>query len=187
MRRLTAFVLVAGVLGVSGLLVAQGRIKQYGRSTVEFKSEDALAVVNYDFAQKNHAGPWLLLDFAIQATPRVAITRDQFSLRDAGERMYKLASQKEFLEDQAALNKLKQNAVVLRRSLATYFTSPVEDSIHFFAWPRTVVQDSFTTNLDDVAAGDLLFKTPDGKWAPGTYHLIVNHDKVKVDIPLELK
>jgi len=184
-RRLLS--LVVCVACVSAAVLAQGRIKHHGRSTVEFKSDDALAIVSYDFAQQHHDGPWLLLDFAIQAKPRIAIHRDQISLRGPVERIYRLASQKDFLDDQATLNKMKQHAAVLRRPVSGYFTAPVEDAIHFFAWPRTIVQDTFATNLDVVPAGELLFKNPDGKWAAGEYHLIVNHEKVKVDIPIELK
>ena len=184
-RRLLS--LVVCIACASALVLAQGRIKQHGRSTVEFKSDDALAIVSYDYAQTHHDGAWLLLDFAIQTKPRIAIHRDEISLRGPGERVYRLASQKEFLDDQATLNKLKQNAVVLRQSVSSYFTAPVESAIHFFAWPRTIVQDTFVANLDHVPAGELLFKSPDGKWAAGEYHLIVNHEKVKVDLPIELK
>lgn len=187
MPRRSLALALAAIVCASGVVFAQGRIKQHGRSTVEFKSNDALAVVYYDFAQRNHGGPWLLLDFAIQTKPRIVIHRDQISLRGPVERVYRLASQQEFLEDQATLTRLRQNALVQRQPLGAYFTSPVEDSIHFFAWPRTIVQDTFVSNPDHVPAGELLFKSPDGKWAPGEYHLIVNHEQVKVDLPIELK
>ena len=185
-RRIIAVAIAVSVAG-SSFVLAQGRIKQHGRATVEFKSDDALAVVNYDYAQTNHDGPWLLLDFAIQTKPRIAIHRDQVSLRGADERVYRLASQKDFLDDQGALNRLKQNAITQRRDLRGYFTTSLDESISFFAWPKAIVQDTFTTNLDDPASGDLLFKTPDGKWAAGTYHLIINHEKAKVDLPIELR
>lgn len=184
-RRLIAVAIAVSVAG-SSFVLAQGRIKQHGRATVEFKSDDALAVVNYDYAQGNHDEAWLLLDFAIQTKPRIAIHRDQFSLRGADERVYRLASQKEFLEDQGALNRLKQNAAAQRQDLRGYFTTRL-DGISFFAWPKAIVQDTFATNLDQPATGDLLFKSPDGKWAAGTYHLIVNHEKVQVDLPIELR
>ena len=59
---LALMVMAAGAVA----LAAQGKVKQYGRATVEYRSDDVAVVANYDYSQKNHAGPWLLVTFAVQ-------------------------------------------------------------------------------------------------------------------------
>ena len=41
--------------------------------------------------------------------------------------------------------------------------------------------------ISNVATGDLLFKSPDGKWPAGTYNLVLNHDKARAELPITLQ
>jgi hypothetical protein len=55
-----------------------------------------------------------------------------------------------------------------------------------FTSPGKGVQDSFVTNQDDVASGDLFFKSAGGGWASGTYRLVMSHPDAKAELPIEL-
>jgi hypothetical protein len=165
-----------------------GQVRQLGRAIVQFRSNEVSAVANYEYSQRNHDEPWLLIEFAVQARNRIAIHRDQLSLLGPDERVYPIATQPQFIEDHETLTRLLQNAEVWRRQLSSYFTTrPSMQTIRFFAQPGGIVHDSAATNLDEVAAGDLLFKSPDGRWNAGTYRLVLNHDKAKAALPITLQ
>jgi hypothetical protein len=185
-RRFLAVVLVTAAS--ASALSAQGRIKQHGRAIVQYTSNEVSAVASYEYAQRNHDTAWLLIEFAVQATQRIAIHRSQLTLLGPDERAYPIATQPQFLEDQQTLTRLFQNARIWRRPLDPYFASrPVVRTIRFFSAPGAVIHDSVATNLDEVAAGDLFFKSPDGKWNPGTYRLVLNHEKAKAELPITLQ
>jgi hypothetical protein len=85
------------------------------------------------------------------------------------------------------LTALSQNAAVFDRALTSYFTAPVSRTINFFAKPGGTVSESFVTNLDDVASGSLLFKSPKGSWPAGTYRLVLRHAQTMAELPINLE
>jgi hypothetical protein len=187
-RHKAAVALVTCIAG-SAALVAQGSVKQYGRAIVQYRSPAVTAVASYEYSQKNHAGPWLLIEFAVQAKKdRIAIERDQISLRTPGEGVVRLAAHMEYLDDQSTLTGLYQNASIYRRPLDGYFPSrPLMRTIRFFAGPGRTISDSAVTNLDEVATGDLLFLAPKGSWPAGDYVLVLNHPKAQAELPITLQ
>jgi hypothetical protein len=185
MSRLTIVALCAGLLLASEFVAAQ-RVKQLGHSIVEFRSPDVKAVAAYEYSRRNHSGEWLLIELAVQAQKRIAIERNQIALLTADERKIPLAMQQEFLDSHEMLNGLLQNAKIWRRPLSPYFTTRLVDTIRFFSYPGRTVQDSFVTNPDEVAAGDLFFKSTGGGWASGAYRLVVSHPDAKAELPIEL-
>jgi hypothetical protein len=185
MSRLTVAALCVGVLLASDFVAAQ-RVKQLGRSIVEFRSRDVKAVAAYEYSRRNHSGEWLLVEFAVQATKRIAIERDQISLLTAAERKIPLGMQQDFLEGHEMLNGLLQNASIWRRPLDSYFNLRPQPTIRFFSYPGKNVHNSFVTNPDEVAAGDLFFKSTGGGWTSGAYRLVVNHPDAKAELPIEL-
>lgn len=187
-RHAAIIALVICVAG-SAALLAQGSVKQYGRAIVQYRSPEVSAVAAYEYSQRNHAGPWLLIEFAVQAKKdRIAIERHQISLRTPDERVLRLAAHQEYLGDQASLTSLYQNASVFRRPLDSYFPSrPLKRTIRFFAGAGTTISDSAVTNLDEVATGDLLFVAPPGSWSQGEYTLILNHPKAQAELPIRLQ
>jgi len=186
-RRPMILALVAITAGAV-TLAGQGRVKQYGRATVEFRSNDVSVVANYDYSQKNHAGPWLLIGFAVQGRSPIVIKRTDLSLRAADEQTIPVATQQEFLKDQELLRPLFQNATIWFRSLDDYFPSrPSQHTVNFFAFPGSIVTDSVVTHNDEVATGQLLFKAPGGKWQEGAYTLVLNHEKAKAEVPITLQ
>ena len=115
---------------------------------------------------------------------RIAIERlDPFS---HDERAIPLASQQEFLDGHDMLSGLLQNATVWRRSMTSYFTVRPQQTIRFFSYPGRNVHDSFVTNLDETAAGDLFFKSTGGGWPSGAYRLVVRHQDASAELPIEL-
>lgn len=187
MSRTNAIVVGFSLLLASGQLVAQQtRVTLEGRATVLVRGPEGNAVASWDYSRTNHNGPWLLIELAIQAKKRVAVDRNQITLLTPKEEIVRLATQPQFLEDQQTLTQLLQNARVTRKPLDLFFTSPLQPTITFFSFPGRVVHDSFVTNQDEVATGDLLFKSPTGRWASGTYRLNVNHPDARVQLPIEL-
>jgi hypothetical protein len=182
---LALLVVAAGVVAAS----AQGKVKQYGRATVEYRSEDVAVVANYDYSQKNHAGPWLLVSVAVQGLKKpIVIDRTDLTLQAPGGMTIPLATQQLFLQSHEQLTPLFQNAAIWKRSLDDYFPSrPAQRTVNFFSTPGGLVHDSVMTHPDEVATGDLLFKAPDGHWKEGTYRLVLSHDKAAADLPITLQ
>ncbi len=189
MRRLIVFALATGLFLPSGYyLSAQGRLKQHGRAIDEYRSPEVTAVAAYEYSQRNHGGAWILIEFAVQTKERIAFHRDQLSLIRPDEGRVLLATQQMFIDDQPELTNLLQNAVIWRRPLASYFRTRPQATIRFFSTPgRGIVHDSAVSNLDEVAAGDLFFKSPDGRWEAGTYRLVLNHEEAKAELPIRLE
>ena len=186
MSRITIAALCLGFLSGSEFVSAQ-RVKQWGNAIVEFRSADVKAVAAYEYSRRNHSGEWLLVELAIQSKDRIAIERDQISLLTPGERMIPLASQREFLDGHLMLNGLLQNASVWRRPLDSYFNVRPQPTIRFFSYPGKNVHNSFVTNPDETAAGDLFFKSAGGGWQSGSYRLMDNHPDAKAELPIELE
>ena len=187
LRRPTAITLAAALAATIGL-AAQGRVTPHGRAITEFRSDRVLAVVNYEYSQRHHDGAWLLVEFAVQAKDRIAIHRDDLTILTPEEQVIPIASQADFLADHNEIAQLLQNASTTRRTLEPYFTSrPIFNTIHFVSMPDGIIPDSAISNPDEVATGDLFFKSPAGKWAPGAYRLVLNHDKAKAELPITLE
>ena len=185
MSRLTVVALCCGVLLASEFVAAQ-RVKQVGRSVVEFRSPDVKAVAAYEYSRRNHSGQWLLIELAVQAQKRIAIERNQITLLTADEKIIPLGMQQEFLDSHEMLNGLLQNAKIWRRPLSPYFTTRTVATIRFFSYPGSNVHNSFVTNPDEVAAGDLFFKSTGGGWASGAYKLMLSHPDARAELPIEL-
>ena len=191
MRRFTVLALL-GVLWASGSALGQQQqpppqLRQLGRAMIEYRSRTINAVAAYEYSRVNHKGAWLLVELAVLARERIAIDRDQISLLTPKEEVIPVATQREFLADHQAINQLLQNATVSRRPLGLYFTARLYPTIQFFALPGRVVHDSFITNRDEVATGDVFFKSPTGTWEAGTYILRINHPEAQAQLPLTLE
>lgn len=187
MSRIAVATLCASLMATGVLAQGRPRITQEGRAIVQYSSPAVKAVAAYEHARRNHSGPWLLIELAVQAKERIAIERGQISLLTPDERRIPLATQEQFLQDQDQIRQLLQNATVSRRPLDVYFTTDLQPTIQFFSFPGRIVHESFATNLDEVAAGDLLFKSPGRGWAPGTYRLVISHPDAQVELPIELE
>jgi len=189
MFRRTTTLALAAALATTMAVSAQGKVKQYGRATVQYLSDQVAVVANYDYSQKNHDGDWLLIGFAVQGRKGpIVIQRTDLSLQTPDGRTIPVATQQVFLQESQMLTPLFQNAAIWRRSLDDYFPSrPAQHTVNFFSRPGGIVHDSVMTHPDEVATGDLLFKAPDGKWQEGTHRLVLNHAKAKAELPINLQ
>src|SRR5712671_605937 len=82
--RSMALALAVGVLWGSIRPLAQEQsfphTKQRGRATVEYKDDILQVVASYDYSQRNHESPWLLVDLAAWTERRLILDRDNITL-----------------------------------------------------------------------------------------------------------
>ncbi len=174
MSRLTIVALCVGLVGASELVSAQ-QVRQLGHAIVEFSSPEVKVVAAYEYSRRNHGGEWLLVELAVQAKQRIAIERARITLLTSDEQAIPLASQQELLDGHTMIDGVLQNAKVWRRPMDSYFNVRPQPTIRFFTYPGRNVYDSFVTNPDETAAGDLFFRSAAGSWPSGNYCMVVNH------------
>jgi hypothetical protein len=184
---MTRLVAVAVAVLVASAPVSAQRTRQWGRAIVEYSSPQVKAVAAYEYSQRNHDGRWLLVELAVQARARIAIERSQISLLTPDKRRVGLATQAQFLADHQAMNQMLQNAKIWRRPLDAYFPIRPQPTIRFFAFPGALVHDSFVSNPDEVATGDLFFVSPGPPWTEGSHTLVISHPEAGAELPLELR
>jgi hypothetical protein len=87
------------------------RTKPYGRATVQYEDPQIKAVAIYDYSQRNHNQPWLLVQFGVALSQRTEVRRDSFHIVTMPDRReVPLATQQQFLADAARIQQFKQNA-----------------------------------------------------------------------------
>ena len=174
--------------GVAQSSVAQSSVKNWGKAVVQYTSADVTGVVSYEYAQRNHDTPWLITQMAFQPTRRVELKRDQFALITPDGRRLPLASRKEMGAERAVVAHLSQQAAVATSDLMPYFSAPLVNRIPFSHTKSAFISDvGAYASPDEPAVGVLMFRSPEGRWAPGTYRLVFTHEKAKAEFPLELK
>ena len=192
-RQVAVRALVAVFVTVSAVVVtAQAEypfVRNRGRSTVEFNDKQVHVVASYDYSQREHDGRWLLIQIAVSAKQRMVIERDWIALRTADDDEFPLATQKRVGEDIASVQKLLQNATTRRHDTTSYFSQRDRaEDIRLFRLPfGNVVHTNFAVDDDHVAAGDILFESPTGRWAAGTYALVVRHEGGQARLPIRLE
>ena len=192
-HRTVARALVAMLVAVSAVVVTTQAefpfVRNRGRSTVEFNDKQVHVVASYDYSQRDHDSRWLLIQIAVSAKKRMVIERDWIALRSADDREFPLATQMRVGEDVGNVQKLLQNASTRRHDTASYFSQRdrVED-LRLFRLPfGNVVHTNFAVDDDHVAAGDILFESPTGRWEAGTYTLVVRHEGGQALLPVRLQ
>jgi len=162
--------------------------KSIGRATVEY-NDGFHAVANYDYSQRAHNTPWLLIDLAAASTRRFVLHRDHIRLLTPDGRELKMATHKAILDDRPGINLVLQNAQIWRRGLESYFNQRgVNEWIRFHNRPEQgVVSDEAIVDNDRVTIGELFFKSPEGRWQTGTYRLTIENDVAKAALPIVLQ
>jgi hypothetical protein len=194
MFRLAAAVLAAA----AGLGAAQGpaddnafpRTKSHGRATVQYEDKLVRAVAIYDYSQRNHNQPWLLVQFGVALHQRAAVPRESFHLIMPGGRRVPLATQQQFLADAGRIRQLRQNAGIFHRELINYFPkSAMGDTMRWVALPgEGLVRDPVILPAEHaVAIGNLYFKSPTLRWEEGLHRLVFDHEKGHAELPIRLE
>jgi len=162
---------------------------KYGRATYEYRHQGLAVVVNYDYSQTHHDGPWLLIDVALGSTDRFVLHRNDFTLVTPGGETIPLATQQQGEADAERINLLIQNARIYRRNIDSYFSQrDRHEPIRFFSLPFTrSISDEAIVDNDRVATGPLLIRTTADKWPAGTYRLVLDNEKAKAELPIILE
>jgi hypothetical protein len=160
-----------------------------GRATFEYRHQGLQVVANYDYSQKNHSGPWLLIDVALGSANRFVLNRRNFRLVTPDSQTIPLATQQQGEADSENINLLIQNAKIHRQNLDSYFSQRSRhEPIRFFSLPfsRSISDEAIVDN-DRVAIGPLLFRSPTGGWKEGTLRLVLDNEKAKAELPITLQ
>ena len=186
----TMAILLAAALSTSAQTgQAFPHTNKYGRATIEYRHQGLGVVANYDYSQKNHSGPWLLIDVALGSAQRFVLHRTNFKLVTPDGQTIPLASQQQGQADTENINLLIQNAKIHRHDLASYFPQRnSHEPFNFFSLPfvRSISDEAIVDN-DRVAQGPLLFKSPTGSWKEGTLRLVLTNEKAKAELPITLQ
>src|SRR5262245_5235436 len=188
MLRTMAILLAAALSTGAQLAQSFPHTSKNGRATPVYRHEGLTFVANYDYSQRDHDKPWLLIDVALGSNTRFVLHRDNFSLVTPGGQTLTLASQEQGEGDPNGINTLIQNARIHRRDLSGYFSQRREETLHFVSLPfsRSISDEGIVDN-DRVTGGPLLFLSPDGSWPKGTYRLALDNERAKAALPIQLE
>jgi hypothetical protein len=95
MLRTIAILLAATVSAGAQIGQSFPHTNKYGRATIEYRHEGLGVVANYDYSQKNHSSPWLLIDVALGSADRFVLHRTNFKLVTPDGQTIPLASQQQ--------------------------------------------------------------------------------------------
>jgi hypothetical protein len=189
MLRTIAILLAAALVTSAQVGQSFPHTNKNGRATIEYRHEGLTVAANYDYSQRNHDGPWLLIDVALGSNTRFVLHRNNFRLVTPAGQTIRLASQAQGEADPNGINTLIQNAKIHRQNLDGYFPQRNRrETIHFFSLPfaRSVSDEAIVDN-DRVTLGALLFRSPDGSWTEGTYRLVLDNERAKAELPISLQ
>jgi len=194
MARFTALTaLLATIVPVS--IAAQAprefsNVKRLGSALVEYHDGLTQAVAAYYHSQRNHDAPWLLIELGMSSPRSLVVRRDEVELVTPTGDVVPLAGQRRWGADSARARRLLQQARTTRHQVTSYFrgTRGVE-AIRFFGRPESgdTAIDLAQAAPEEVLLGDLLFESPTGAWARGTYALVIRHDGGTASLPIDLR
>src|SRR5262245_15869378 len=102
-RRSIAAVLIVGTCGIVSALQQKEwsfpNARNNGRATVEYSNKGVHFVINYDYSQRNHKTPWLLIDLAASSTRRYVLHKDHIKLLTPTGRELPVAPQQAIIDD----------------------------------------------------------------------------------------
>lgn len=189
MLRTIAFLLATAVGASAQVGQAFPHTNKHGRATIEYRYQGLAVVANYDYSQRDHDQPWLLVDVALGSANRFVLHRTNFRLVTPDGQTIPLASQQQGAADVAQINLLIQNAKIYRQNLDSYFPQRNRhERISFFSLPfaRSISDEAIVDN-DRVAIGPLLFRSPTGSWKEGTHRLVLTNENAKAELPISLQ
>jgi hypothetical protein len=190
MRRWAALAIAVGILVIAAApRAADGpQVKKLGNAMIEYQDKPIHAVVAYEYSHRNHDTTWLFLDVALTTKERLSFDRGSFHLGTSANTTVFLAPESRFIEDGAAIQKIRQNAKIWNRNLSSYFIERPTASFRMFALPGDgVVTDAIVTDQYGPAAVTLFFESAEGSWKEGSYALTIDNGRAKAVLPIELK
>ena len=162
--------------------------RERGRAVIEYEDEEIHVVAAYNYSQRHHDSPWLLIEAAVSAERVMDIQRDDIHLVMPDGRELPLASQGRFTQEMWRIRRLIQNASTTRHGLGGYFRGREDSQMRFFALPfQGTVRASVVVDQWRIGWGDLFFVSPTGLWDAGTYGLVVRHADLQAALPIRLE
>lgn len=163
--------------------------KEWGRAAIQYKDDEIQVVAAYYYSQRNHDSRWILIEAAVATERGMKIHRDTIKLITPEGRELTLATQRRFARDIRRVRPLVQNTTTSRHGIGSYFKGRRQsEPMRFYAFPGDpVVYDEFVVDQHRVVWGDLFFESPTGLWDPGTYTLVIQHEDVRAEVPIELE
>ena len=84
--------------------------RERGRAAIEYEDEEIHVVASYNYSQRHHDSPWLLIKAAVSDERVMDIQRDDIHLVMPDGRELPLASQERFVQEMWRIRRLLQNA-----------------------------------------------------------------------------
>lgn len=165
-------------------------VKVLGSALSEFDDRTAHAVAAYYYAQRNHNGPWILLELGIQAQRSLRIERHRVEIETPSGDIVPLSGQRRWGADGRRALQLMQQVLPTRHQVRPYFGSAIQvNRLRFFSRPEDgyTVVDAEEVVWEPILVGDLLFESPTGAWEAGRHLLVIGHDLGTIRMPIDLK
>lgn len=165
-------------------------VKVLGAALSEFDDRTAQVVAAYYYAQRNHDGPWILIELGFRARRRTRLERHRVEIETPSGDIVPLSGQRRWGADGARAARLLQQVTPTRHQVRGYFGSASAlTRLRFFARPEDghTVVDAEDAFWDPVLVGDLLFESPTGAWESGRHLLVIGHEYGVVRMPLDLR
>ncbi|MBL8137314.1 MAG: hypothetical protein JNL48_11880 [Acidobacteria bacterium] len=163
--------------------------KVLGSAVSEYNDGRAQVIAAYYYSQRQHDGPWVLVELGFRTRSRDVLRRDHIEIETPSGDIVPLSGQRRWGADPTRAVRLLQQATPTRHQVRPYFGGAGINRLRFFSRPQdgyTVVdlEDSF---WDPVLIGDLLFESPTGAWEPGRHVLTIGYSRGVAALPLDLK
>jgi hypothetical protein len=190
------FVMTLIGVTVAGTLVATASIqshalfpytKQLRPATAEYSHEGLKVVVNYNYSQTNHETPWLIIYLAASSRRSFVLRPEHVRLVSFDGSIVALPKRGTVLADW--MNTRSEMAVAVRDDLRSYFTGESEEPLPFFMTRQLKLLPYDEAIVDDnhMTQGPLYFRSPEGRWAAGTYRLTIDNEHAKAALPVTLR
>jgi hypothetical protein len=165
-------------------------VKKMGRTVSRYRDDVVQVVVGYKHAHYHLDSRWILLETCISATggQPVEIYREDVTLLGPDGTRMPMPSQKKMAHGIPDLSRMLLQARVVRDPLGGYFPGRIrEERLGFFCVPgEGIVFDQVTVDHDTLAWGHLFFESPNGRFEPGIYTLVMENKLAHVRLPLAL-
>jgi hypothetical protein len=165
-------------------------VERLGRTVMRWRDDTVQVVVGYKHAQTHLDDKWILLDAYLTARGNrpVEVWREDVSLLMPDGTRLPLPSQRRMAHGVPDLQRMLGQAKIQRDPLGGYFPGAVcEERLGFFAVPgEDIVFDKVTMNMRTLARGHMFFESPNARWEPGIYTLVIENRDIHVRLPLAL-
>lgn len=160
-----------------------------GKTVVQYEDEKAQIDISYRHLDTHRDTEWMLLDFYVRALGKAgfSIAREDVTLVVPGGNRLNLPTQKKLGEEFKDIRRFRLQVDISRDPLEGYFKGYIRSQpLKFFTIPgEGIVFDEVSVGMVSLVFGDLYFKSPEGKWADGTYKLEIRNKDLDVSIPFD--